>query len=565
MHFIAPNDAKHLPLRDLEALALDDEDGFAWFHAHTAYRFGLRAHVLTTSRNLRRFSGGQAPQNETDAERNARAGAVRSSYPLVASFEDLYFRLADVPKAEAQERHLSLIEWRDREFPILHDLPCRVIVTIGERRGAQSRVDGSKQVKPLSSILDTLRDKPAVKPLSPFSQAMRTRLAEVVHKPYSGMFGIWIKSGLAKALASDGFLWDCGSLNPVARLRWFPTLRPALRSAVTETFGWRLSPDTLSRIRRTSFYDSSDLAVKFCHRVGSSAKSLVNRIWRWAFCFPLRHREWTERPTSSDSHSAHARLRVIAESLIERARHISQKTDDDPLDLLTGAILACDARELLGDRPPTTSVEAISLQHRLECLTDSCFRGVGHNFELDRRFQEIEREVECAASVLPRDRFTEAKLTWEIGILNELVLVFRNANQFDEEHLSLARVRHLNRAYKLNRAHNLDRNHWAIIPFLMRTYMDSLLGGKLLLWLPFWFLLWGTVFLLACTNEPTESLLTDRIDRFVLHPMIACFGLQPPHEKMNLRETLATIAAIPFGVFHLGILVSYLYSKISRR
>jgi hypothetical protein len=34
---------------------------------------------------------------------------------------------------------------------------------------------------------------------------------------------------------------------------------------------------------------------------------------------------------------------------------------------------------------------------------------------------------------------------------------------------------------------------------------------------------------------------------------------------MNLRETLATIAAIPFGVFHLGILVSYLYSKISRR
>ncbi|MGH9825517.1 MAG: hypothetical protein ACREDR_19980, partial [Blastocatellia bacterium] len=87
----------------------------------------------------------------------------------------------------------------------------------------------------------------------------------------------------------------------------------------------------------------------------------------------------SERRTSDSAaeqdpggHSAPGRLLAVADRLIQRAESMLQSARSVP-DAVQGALLALEAHELLCNRTPTTTLEAIALKHQLEATAECMF------------------------------------------------------------------------------------------------------------------------------------------------------------------------------------------------
>ena len=175
----------HLPSRQTLALATDDEPSYAYFYAYAAYRFGYRARVVDTEAEFVRLLGEEGSAKEDD---------------LALSLEDLFLNFPD----RMQDRGLDgqLVHWsdlaqRNETLPLLNELrPLRVFITTGHRKG--------------SALARRRRNRE-------ISGALRRKglLGTVVRKPLAGVFDLWERSGLRKALAckknplghAKGFVW----------------------------------------------------------------------------------------------------------------------------------------------------------------------------------------------------------------------------------------------------------------------------------------------------------------------------------------------------------------------
>jgi hypothetical protein len=232
--------------------------------------------------------------------------------------------------------------------------------------------------------------------------------------------------------------------------------------------------------------------------------------------------------------------------------------------VIHGAVLALDAQEYLGHRTPTTSLEAISQKHHLEVLAECMFYGVEYNMDMKSRFEEIKREIRSVGGWFrPRTR-RQSMLNAEIRILSELVLTYRNYNQFDEEQSCLARLRNAYRHLWYQR-----RKAWAWLFYPARWYVDFLLVSLLRfgLAITFWIFLVGTLYNLLM-NSPKDDPMPAEMWHGYADSMVSFFGLQPPHEMAELYPGGAIwvcMAAILLGFVHLGIFISHLYSMMARR
>ena len=265
------------------------------------------------------------------------------------------------------------------------------------------------------------------------------------------------------------------------------------------------------------------------------------------------------------THSAPGRLLLVAELLIRRAGRILKNAETVP-DIILGATLALEAEEYLGHRTPTTSLEAVSLKHQLEVLAECMFYGVEYHLDTKSRFREIESEMESIGVWFRSKTRDVSKLNAEIGIQSELVLSFRNFNQFNEEQATLSRVRHLYRRLWFRR-----HKSWAWLFYPARWYFDQLLSSLAVFVaaLVGWLLAFGATFTFL-VNSPGE--LT--ADSPYLHgfemAITSFFGMQPAHDLKDLEQAGAfivwlTIVLIILSFIHLGIFVSHLYSIIARR
>src|SRR5205085_6309754 len=135
---------------------------------------------------------------------------------------------------------------------------------------------------------------------------------------------------------------------------------------------------------------------------------------------------------------------VIASRLIQRADHVLQSASSLP-QAIHGALLALEAQEYLGHRTPTTSLEALALKHQLEVLAECMFYGVEYNMDVMSRFQEIQKEVDSIGWWFQPGSRKLSKLNAEIRIVSEMLKMFRDHSQFDEEQKSLKRIRTLHR------------------------------------------------------------------------------------------------------------------------
>lgn len=267
-------------------------------------------------------------------------------------------------------------------------------------------------------------------------------------------------------------------------------------------------------------------------------------------------------------HSCPGRLLAIAERLIGRSRRLLLE-GSTVTDSIYSAVLALEAQEYLGERTPTTSLEALALKHEAEVVAESMFYGVQYNIDIESRFEELEKEVSSVGEwFLPETRKISV-LNAEIRILSRLLRSFRDNGQFDEEQKSLIRIRKLHRRLWCRK-----NRWWSWAVWFPRLYVEFLLESvsKFACALAFWVTLFAGIYIyLLHTHVPAvpgSGLhgLTDAVTAF--------FGMQPPHDFNGLVEEyshhattaiIVTLSAIGASFVHLGIFISHLYSIVSRR
>jgi hypothetical protein len=268
--------------------------------------------------------------------------------------------------------------------------------------------------------------------------------------------------------------------------------------------------------------------------------------------------------TESRGHSAHGRLLLIAERLITRAERILSSAQSVP-EAICGSTLALEAQEYLGNRTPTTALEALALKHRLEVLAECMFYGVEYKLQVKSRFVDIEQELDSISEWFhPRKKYV-SKLNAEISILREMVLEFRNRNQFDEEQECLAKIR------KVNRHLWLERNKWwGWVFYPARWYFDMLLSSltkfvlMLVLWLIIFTVMYGFVF--SSEGDTASRILHGSYD--AINSFIGLSLTRGIPDKLGIASYLSVCVesiAVILGFTHLGIFISHLYSIIARR
>jgi hypothetical protein len=152
------------------------------------------------------------------------------------------------------------------------------------------------------------------------------------------------------------------------------------------------------------------------------------------------------RDDSGGRHSAPGRLLAAADRLLERSREILGAAQT-PEEALHAAVLALDAKELLSSRTPTTSLEAIALQHEAEVTAESLFLGVEYSKHLRARFRELRTEIEEVAYWFGRRRRVRSALNARLTVAERLAQTFRELNQIEEELECLAEARKLRFAF----------------------------------------------------------------------------------------------------------------------
>jgi hypothetical protein len=269
--------------------------------------------------------------------------------------------------------------------------------------------------------------------------------------------------------------------------------------------------------------------------------------------------EWPPRKATpaeaSARHSAPGRLLEVAKRLIQRAEQILNTTTSVE-DSVYGALLALNAQELLGNRTPTTALEALSIKQQLEVTAECMFYGVRYNLDVKSRFADIEKEVRSIGEWFHPKTRRRSELNAQSAIINGLVLRFRQYNQFDEEQECLNKARNLQRHmwWKVNKGKPWT---WPLGAFLM--YAEYLLGSiqrliaAVLLWTLFYSFLFKAVEWSLISWWSSMSCA-----------VISFFGLQPPDGAKG-SVLIVSVFAIILGFVHLGIFISHFYSMIARR
>lgn len=265
-------------------------------------------------------------------------------------------------------------------------------------------------------------------------------------------------------------------------------------------------------------------------------------------------------------HGSPGKLAMVATTLFRRAAHL-RSTATGVSDYLRGAVLAIEAAELLGGRTPNLTLSALALKHEFEVRAECAFLGAGYHFSVGRRLKELDKEIWAVTQWC--HRLHQKRIGWDAqsSVLGSLVLIYRQFGQYEEENACLVALRRLNR--KLRRPKRLNSlNPFAWLVHVALAYGEWLLASFSHIVLVT--LLWIVVLAAGASeigvegyNDPTHAVSQ------VLSWMIsggAETGLK--HAAGLLAETILIVlswAGVVIGVFHLGILISYLYSLIARK
>nr|VFJ45705.1 MAG: hypothetical protein BECKDK2373C_GA0170839_101231 [Candidatus Kentron sp. DK] len=498
-------DARYIPRREQLAIAMDEETDYANLHAYAAYRFGFRALAI---------SGREA----ADAVLGKKPFPQWGTPDLV--LEDLFLNFP------TGDHGLSDLEGvREKEFPVLEQLsppiqkpspPIEEVFTPVKEESSPIKDAYPRNEKRRHRILVTSGQS------TEHSAKNRKYIAErrirLLYKPLAGIFSIWGKSGLDR------------------RLRW---------------------PDKMERKKKDAWITEVEKT-----RRGTGKGYVWPPDWREIERIERKERQDGDE-SKSGGHSSPGILLLIARSLIGRAKSMLAKESPSVEEAVRGAVLACDALELLGGKTPTTAAEALSLKHRFELHAECQFVGVEHHIPMKPRFEEIKREAESIARWFRPQEKDRASLNIRMELINQLIGILRAYNQFDEEQECLIRVRRLhNSLYMQDRKHPWRVLFWPLLrysEFLFKSFSRFALA--IFLWIGGLSGLFAWAFH-AYGGAPGK---TQNIDALPFGNAIGTFFGTAPVTSYGHWAIALSVLAIIAGLAHLGIFISYLYTLVSRR
>lgn len=274
-------------------------------------------------------------------------------------------------------------------------------------------------------------------------------------------------------------------------------------------------------------------------------------------------------------HGAPGKLLLVAEVLIRRAEALLKKVECVG-EAVQGAVLATDALELTGGRTPTTAIEALSLKHRFEVLAECQFSGVEYHIKIKPRIEEIALETRAISLWFHKRQRASAVLNAQMHILNQLVRILREHNQFDEEKMCFNWIRYLHNSLWM-RQKPLRFIFWPIL-----RYTEFLLNsfGRFSIAIIGWVVVLALLYQQLHLYHPAQSvdLCASTLQAIELHqcPAPPEFGYfweafkrffnhtSDPSSPSTLWSILTAIGVIA-GLGHIGIFISYMYTLVARK
>lgn len=320
------------------------------------------------------------------------------------------------------------------------------------------------------------------------------------------------------------------------------------------------------------------------------------------FVWPPRYSSSPETDSGRD-HSAPGRILEIASRLETRAEKLLQKVNC-AVQAVQGAVLATETMELLGEKAQTTFLEALSLKHQFEAISECQFYGVQSHFDVESRMVDIQHEVHELGHYFNQSKRKEAEWNAEAAILDCLIRTYRDYNQFDEELAIGRRSRVIHRRLWFKRRMGVagDGLRWMNPLYWAACYIHGLLTSIPLFLMVITLWVAGLSILFVLTNRQDESVtmrhgLEDAVTSF--------FSVGPPthhddesstgsvlrntqtvtrdEQLARLEENVAVIyqklngpkyssgyvgiicLAIVAGFVHVGVFISHMYSIASRK
>lgn len=206
--------AKYVPKREEFALALDDEPSYAYLHAYSAYRFGMRAVVIDSGASAKRLLSKKQeeakplPTGEAGADGLAGPSKKQEEDKPLLTLEDIFVSFPDGPAG---------MSWLDKD--------SRPGLPEEERKGRSTewkRLEDAGHRIFITSDLHTDNDKEKRRSNVDYIKTQRTQLKKdirKVFKPHAGIFSLWRQAGLTRSLkwmgkdgrvrrgVGDGYVW----------------------------------------------------------------------------------------------------------------------------------------------------------------------------------------------------------------------------------------------------------------------------------------------------------------------------------------------------------------------
>jgi len=347
----------------------------------------------------------------------------------------------------------------------------------------------------------------------------------------------------------------------------------------------------------------------------------------WNFNWPPEEGDSAARMNNNGGHSCVGVLLAISERLIGRARRL-QSDASCAVSAVHGAVLSVTACELLGCKTPTIALEALALKHYFEVLAECQFYGIQSTVDVGKRLADLEMEIDVIGKCFEESHRELAVLNGKAAIVDMLVQLYREQNQFDEEQRCLDKARALHqlirraemnvkypilmrfcnyRSQKTEEDNHQKREDEAkhkvarlslsmnkrglmFLAFCYRPFVNFFLsvikwvvvmtfrGNGFLTYLNFclraltnflkvvamWMVILTFFCLILKTGTPYSGTWTG-LFRSGAEAAALFFGANPLSEVKSIPEALVSGLGVTLGFLHMGIFISYIYSIISRK
>jgi hypothetical protein len=281
---------------------------------------------------------------------------------------------------------------------------------------------------------------------------------------------------------------------------------------------------------------------------------------------------WPPKPPEYDmmseaktgGHSAPGRLLQITECLLERAAVLVVNVRS-VADAVRGAVLATDAMELIGCKTPSETLKALDLKHRFEVFAECYFSGMEYHLSMKNRIDDILRTLEAASRWLNVKRKEDFKLNGLAKILTHLIEILEAHGSFEETEYCRDCLREVHKKIML-RSWERKFGWWSklLTPFVYYFYFVIHSVRNLLIMIAVWGIL--SILLHAWASPDKDFLValskTAYVAGCALFTEAAGF---PDGSGVSPILYFVNFFFIAVGFFHFGVVISLIYSKLSRK